>query len=200
MPTLVARVGDHAVERSDEPTPRHRILRAGTPLPWSSIAGALREHAAAREALTRAIRDCGHDAVFWECAPWPTDGDPAFELVLVPTPAFGGLSASPAAFRAHFDDALVATFDSLGGDARLVAPRPLGEVEVGLHLARFVRGAPPEAVDALWIAVGHAIDAWRAAGRGTLWLSTSGLGVPWLHVRLDSRPKYYTHAPFRAAR
>lgn len=24
-------------------------------------------------------------------------------------------------------------------------------------------------------------------------------GVYWLHLRLDTRPKYYTHAPFRAA-
>ena len=24
-----------------------------------------------------------------------------------------------------------------------------------------------------------------------------GLGVPWLHVRLDARPKYYTYAPFK---
>ena len=26
-----------------------------------------------------------------------------------------------------------------------------------------------------------------------LWMSTEGSGVPWLHVRLDSRPKYYKH-------
>lgn len=30
-----------------------------------------------------------------------------------------------------------------------------------------------------------------------LWVSTSGLGVSWLHVRLDSRPKYYTYAPYK---
>jgi len=30
------------------------------------------------------------------------------------------------------------------------------------------------------------------------WLSTSGLGVGWLHVRLDSRPKYYTYEPYKS--
>ena len=30
-----------------------------------------------------------------------------------------------------------------------------------------------------------------------VWTSTSGLGVYWLHVRLDSRPKYYQHQPFK---
>ena len=30
-----------------------------------------------------------------------------------------------------------------------------------------------------------------------IWLSTAGMGVPWLHVRLDSRPKYYAFGPYR---
>ena len=28
------------------------------------------------------------------------------------------------------------------------------------------------------------------------WVSTAGGGVAWLHVRLDSAPKYYTHRPY----
>ena len=30
-----------------------------------------------------------------------------------------------------------------------------------------------------------------------LWLSTAGLGVYWLHLRLDTRPKYYSFQPYR---
>ena len=30
-----------------------------------------------------------------------------------------------------------------------------------------------------------------------LWISTSGEGVPYLHVRLDTVPKYYVYAPYR---
>lgn len=29
-----------------------------------------------------------------------------------------------------------------------------------------------------------------------LWLITAGMGVFWLHLRLDSRPKYYSHRPY----
>jgi hypothetical protein len=25
----------------------------------------------------------------------------------------------------------------------------------------------------------------------------SGLGVPWLHMRIDDTPKYYTHSPYK---
>jgi len=32
-----------------------------------------------------------------------------------------------------------------------------------------------------------------------VWLSTAGMGVSWLHVRLDDRPKYYGHRPYRIA-
>jgi len=33
-----------------------------------------------------------------------------------------------------------------------------------------------------------------------LWASTSGAGVAWLHIRFDTRPKYYIHLPYRTLR
>ena len=47
---------------------------------------------------------------------------------------------------------------------------------------------------ALWRTVGEAVSE-RITDR-PLWLSTAGGGVAWLHVRLDSRPKYYGHTPY----
>ena len=35
-------------------------------------------------------------------------------------------------------------------------------------------------------------------GEAPTWVSTEGSGVAWLHARLDARPKYYHHAPYRA--
>ena len=32
-----------------------------------------------------------------------------------------------------------------------------------------------------------------------LWLSTLGLGVAWVHIRLDRTPKYYQYAPDRTS-
>ena len=49
--------------------------------------------------------------------------------------------------------------------------------------------APPSLeVLALWRCVGAAAEA-RLRSHGGFWLSTHGGAVPWLHVRLDERPK-----------
>ena len=34
------------------------------------------------------------------------------------------------------------------------------------------------------------------ANGATRWLSTSGLAVHYLHVRIDKRPKYYNHQEY----
>ncbi len=46
-------------------------------------------------------------------------------------------------------------------------------------------------------AVGKAVL--DTVGPSKLWVSTSGAGVYWLHLRLDSYPKYYTYSPYRGS-
>lgn len=97
-----------------------------------------------------------------------------------------------AAAAADVDDTCVAAFTSLGGDSRLVAP-----VAPAVDLARFVRAASDAQASSLWRRVGDELAAAVDGGDfARLYLSTSGLGVSWLHVRIDPRPKYYTHMPF----
>ncbi len=121
-----------------------------------------------------------------------------FECVFVASPALAGMRPDPRAFAEHCrTDARVATFPNLGGDATLVAPCPGGGSADFTHLARFVATATVEQSDALWQAVGEAMA--KRIGARPVWLSTAGLGVGWLHVRLDDRPKYYRHAPYANA-
>ena len=77
----------------------------------------------------------------------------------------------------------------------LVVPAPVAEESCYTHLARFLRDAPRLQVDAFWRSAGLAMQD-RISSAPT-WLSTAGLGVSWLHLRLDSRPKYYRHQPYR---
>lgn len=89
----------------------------------------------------------------------------------------------------------IAVFDNLGGDARLVVPAPSGDSQYD-QLANFVRNAPPAQMHSLWKTVGHTVSE-RLTDQ-PLWLSTAGGGVAWLHVRLDTAPKYYAFSPYRS--
>jgi hypothetical protein len=105
------------------------------------------------------------------------------------------------AFAQHFENVRdaaqsVVTFQNLAGDAILVAPCPKAEeLDIYAHLASFLREAPAEQCDQLWNCVASRMQN-RISDR-PVWLSTAGMGVAWLHVRLDDRPKYYGYAPYR---
>lgn len=128
--------------------------------------------------------------------------DRPFECVLIDSP---GLARHPDvdAFAEHFASASaddradgISAFPNLRGDALMVVPHPIAQPAVYPHLAAFMRAAPEAQIDALWRRVGQAVL--ERLGDHPLWLNTAGAGVAWLHVRLDSRPKYYRHQPYRA--
>ena len=89
----------------------------------------------------------------------------------------------------------VETFSNLGRDAVMVVPCPVGSDSAYGHLASFTRDAPEPQQHELWKAVGKAMQ--NRLSDKPVWLSTAGMGVSWLHVRLDDRPKYYGFAPYR---
>ncbi|MCP4804810.1 MAG: hypothetical protein GY913_30005 [Proteobacteria bacterium] len=154
---------------------------------WAEFAQQLQTNGVLRAALTDRLRG---EPALWECAPRFSPQDEV-RFVVLPSSAVASLSPDPSAFRGHFGASPVASFWNLGGDTRLVAPAPFGAYP---HLQAFLERASLHTVDELWKQIGREILAWE----GPLYLSTHGLGVPWLHVRLDPRPKYYRHAPYRA--
>ena len=138
------------------------------------------------------------DAFFWECPPL-TDANQhqPFEFVLVDSPQLADMEVDCSSFQQHLLHAKegVCNFSNLGGDAHLLVPVPRGEAQPYAHIAAFVRHADAEQQYALWQRLGKLLE--DKISRQPLWLSTSGLGVPCLHIRLDTQPKYYTFAPYR---
>lgn len=138
------------------------------------------------------------DAFLWEVRPITMASvDERFECVIVDSPALSGVTADSDPFGTQLDAAHsmddIATFGNLGGDALLIAPCA-GSLTYA-HLAVFVRQAPEQTQYNFWSRVGSALVS--QLGSAPVWLSTSGLGVHWLHVRLDRYPKYYTYMPYR---
>lgn len=142
------------------------------------------------------LSESDYEAFFWEHPPISLANlDLEAELVLLDSPALARLRPDPGPFSSYFsNDTAVVSFRSLGGDAHLIAPTPSEPIEACAHMAAFVREAPRAQVGALWCEAGKAMAA--ALGDRNIWLSTSGLGVSWLHIRLDTYPKYYQHRPY----
>lgn len=138
-----------------------------------------------------------YEAFFWEVKPVAKDQlDEALEFVLVNSTILPGISANKRHFQSYFkEDNPVVSFANLSGDAQLIVPAPIAEDSAYAHLANFVRQAPREQIVLFWKKV--AIEYNRLIGDDRKWLSTAGLGVPWLHVRVDSRPKYYRYQAFK---
>ncbi len=148
--------------------------------------------------------DIPYVAYRWEVpAVTSATAERAFEFVLLDYPRLER-HFDVSTFSQYFDDGDVVTFPNLRGDAPLVVPCPRTDVSdhsVYAHLAAFVRRAPTSQVHAFWQAVGKALDERMSDRRLTefpVWLSTAGMGVAWLHVRLDTQPKYYGYAPYKA--
>lgn len=134
----------------------------------------------------------------WETPPVTSDNTyQPFEFVIYNSPAID-LPPDPGPFRQYFDDTNegyeVVVFNNLGNDARLVAPTPKGEDFNYSHIGVFTESAPMEQQQVLWQTVGQVTE--ELISDHPIWLNTAGGGVAWLHVRLDSRPKYYRHRSY----
>ena len=131
-----------------------------------------------------------------------------YEFVLVSTGSFQHVGTDYGAFSDKFDsdscknNGLTACeFPNLGKDAIMVTPKGVkGETHRGKYtnLMSFLREGNEEEVDGFLKLVGVSAEK-RVAEMGSLntWISTSGTGISWLHLRLDSRPKYYTFRDYK---
>lgn len=181
-------------------TLRLRFLEDGEPLAHSEVMTRWRSDPSFVALFETSLAETPFAAFFWETpAVDRTRWEQPFECVLIEARSLAGLRPDPVPFGTHLDPTQgeACAFENLGGDALLVAPTLGAGAAHCAHLADFLRGAPPAARAALWATLAERIEA--CVDDRPLWVSTSGLGVAWLHVRLDRRPKYYQHDPYRGA-
>jgi hypothetical protein len=167
------------------------------PATFADVVRGWRDHAAFRSLFNSLLADAPFAAFRWELpAVTAASMTGPFECVVLDDP---DLDRTPdrRSFAKYFAGAEngVAVFPNLGGDAVLVVPCPVANAQAYGHLGAFVRLAPETQRDTLWRTVGEAMA--KRVGSKPVWLSTAGAGVPWLHVRLDDRPKYYGFRPYR---
>lgn len=150
----------------------------------------LHQSSSVREALLDAWAHTPFLGFFWELPPLTLEvRSLPFECALIEAPELHGRRASSAAFSRQLDPALAASvFPNLGKDAILVAPSFEPAPACG-HLGDFARHAPRAQCHAVLAILAQVVI--DSCTKSPLWVNTSGSGVPWLHFRLDSYPKYY---------
>jgi hypothetical protein len=143
------------------------------------------------------LSDISFHAFQWETPPVTSStADQPFEFVIYNSPTID-LPPDPGPFRQYFnstEEGGISVFDNLGRDATLVAPAPPGQDLNYSHIGVFSNEAPLQQQHDLWQTTGRVTEE-RITDQ-PLWLNTAGGGVAWLHIRLDSRPKYYRHQPY----
>jgi hypothetical protein len=174
---------------------RFDVLCDEAPVTYREVLSLWRSDAEFRSFFTALLSESPFRAFRWETPPVASSNvDREFQFVLLQANALDR-TVDATAFSSYFTNDNVVTFPNLRGDAVMVVPCPLADESIYGHLASFVRHAPPTQVDQLWQSVGAALQ--ERLGDAPVWLNTAGMGVAWLHVRLDSRPKYYGYAPFK---
>ena len=120
-----------------------------------------------------------------------------YEFVVLISNSLEKRALNKTAFADFFHtEELVVDFDNLGKNARLVVPTPLGEIADNKHLGKFIRTNKSAQQQLLFQKIGQLMLK-RVDAKQTVWLNTAGNGVIWLHIRLDSRPKYYKTQAYR---
>lgn len=177
------------------------IADGANALTLGNVIALWRGDAAFREFFAATLAASLYPAFFWELPPVERGAiSHPFECVTIRSDALAQMRASEWDFAEHLETVdSIAVFPNLSGDAVLIAPRRIGDGDCYGHIAAFLREAPREQQHALFRCLSEEIDKRLASRCERFWVSTSGLGVPWMHVRLDCRPKYFQHRPYASS-
>lgn len=148
--------------------------------------------------FTENINNLSYEAIYMELPRLDQKSfDEGFEAVLINAPSLARRTQDKVAFSEHYSvSKSVVNFSNKGGDAELVIPCPISEKKCYTHLMEFIRLAPPLQVQELFKSAAKIIIQ-RISKGDTIWFSSAGLGVSWLHLRLDSSPKYFKYEDYR---
>jgi len=174
--------------------------RTATPLSFRAALDQLKANKESRAAISAVIAASPHAAIYFEMPPVTAHSalETPFEFVLLPSSSLVKGIVDTTSFAEHIGSSScsIEYFKNLGGDANLVVPCVRGAPKtVYGHLASFVRGAQAEQVDEFWGVA--ATKALELLSPEPLWVSTNGNGVHFLHLRFDSRPKYYNFDAYK---
>ena len=130
---------------------------------------------------------------FWEFPAYCTSSAQNIaEFVLVETSGFGKAdSSSFKEYLANKEDNQTVMFKNLSGDTNLITINSSNtKNQTFCHIMEFMKNSTYENKHKLLKKIGEEMLN-HTNGTNPVYLSTHGHGVPWLHIRICVKPKYY---------
>ncbi|MCA9072228.1 MAG: hypothetical protein KDA84_25050 [Planctomycetaceae bacterium] len=182
---------------------RYRLFDDSAEISYADVLQLWQRDEEFRDMFTSLLANSPFEGFRWETPALTMEtANRPFEFVLINAPTFATRQSDRRTYSKYFVESEkengIVCFPNLGKDATLIVPSPRGNDEIYGHLAAFVRGAPASQTHSLWSVLGRTVT--RELSAKPVWINTAGGGVAWLHVRIDSRPKYYSHVPYKTAR
>lgn len=176
---------------------KYKIIHKDESISFSSFIDHLKTSVQFRFFFSQLLAQSKFSAYFWEVKPiCYDDTNQQFEFVIINSKSLTNIKSNKSSFENYLQTQKeVVSFKNLRKDATLVVPTESVSKEIYGHLAAFVRNAPRNQVDEFWKMV--AIEYSNLLVKKPTWLSTHCLGVHWLHIRIDSIPKYYHYHEYR---
>jgi hypothetical protein len=175
---------------------RYSLYNDALPLSFRQVLSAWQSNPIFRTFYTQVLQNAMFPAFFWEHPSFSENSiDNNYEFVLVNSTTLTAVTAQPLVFKAHFNQNDIVQFANISGTAQLIVPCPKSTAQHYTHLANFIRQAPIPQIHSLWQKT--ALACQEQLSNTPQWLSTAGLGVYWLHLRIDQRPKYYRHLAYK---
>jgi len=173
-------------------TVRFRLKKDGQYLSFEEVFQLLENNSVFIEFYKDQLIKINFPAFYWEHPAMKKEfSGKKYECILQRSRPLEHLPINESAFKDYIHLNEQATdFMNLGKNARLVVPTKRSDKEIYNHMGKFIRFAEKEQIIEVFKRVGKSMLE-EIESKKLIWLNTAGLGVIWLHIRLDTRPKYY---------
>ena len=180
----------------------YRLFRDGENLSYMQVFELLAAGDSIIETMTNFLVDWNQD-FFWEHPQVSSDNYKSnYEVSVIPTAAFDDRVENFSPFKSKFKITdQVKVFHNLRKDSLLIVPNTNEASDQNfITLRKFLQTAPNSLITRFWKTIGETMIEQISKNTDYCYLSTHGLGVLWLHVRIDQQPKYYHTKKYKISR
>ncbi len=151
-----------------------------------------------RNDIINIFKESNFKYAYWEFPPYyNVTSQNLAEFSLIKSSSFG--NANSKSFEEHFKGKLdndIVSFYNLSGDTKLVTINSTDlKNQTFCHIMEFMLHALHKTKHELLTKIGEEMLKFTNS-KNKIYLSTHGHGVPWLHIRICNKPKYYTNSAY----